>query len=64
MWGWRIVVDVEGGLKFGCIDFSSQQKKKEGALHTDRPVFEFPNHTAQFPNQWPSMGKIPQYFTK
>ena len=47
-----IVVHVEDGLKFGCIDFSSQQqKKKEGALHTDRPVFEFPNHTAEFPNQ-------------
>jgi len=42
------------------MDFSSQQqKKKEGALHTDRPVFEFPNHTAEFPNQWlcmPSVG--------
>ena len=39
------------GLKFACIDFSSQQqKKKEGALHTDRPVFEFPNCSAEFPN--------------
>ena len=39
------------GLKFACIDFSLQQQKKEGALHTDRPVFEFPNHTAEFPDQ-------------
>ena len=30
-------------------------KKKEGALHTDRPVFEFPNYTAEFPNQLPGM---------
>ena len=30
-------------------------KKKEGTLHTDRPVFEFPNHTAMFPNQLTSM---------
>ena len=41
------MVDVEDGLKFACIDFFiATTKKKEGALHTDRPVFEFPNHTA------------------
>ena len=31
--------------------FIATTKKKEGALHTDRPVFEFPNHPAEFPNQ-------------
>ena len=35
--------------------FIATTKKKEGALHTDRPVFEFPNHTAEFPNQWLGM---------
>ena len=37
-----IVVDVEDGLKFAYIDFSSQQK---------RPVFEFPSHTTESSNQ-------------
>ena len=47
-----IVVDVEDGLKFACIDFSSQQQKRRKALYigTDRPVFEFPNCSAEFPN--------------
>ena len=31
--------------------FIATTKEKEGALHTDRPVFEFPNHTAEFSNQ-------------
>ena len=37
--------------------FIATTKKKEGALHTDRPIFEFPNHTAEFPNQWTGMVK-------
>ena len=37
--------------------FISTTKKKEGALHTDIPVFEFPNYTAVFPNQWLRMLK-------
>ena len=39
------------GLNLRALIFHRNNKKKEGALHTDRPVFEFPNHTAKFPNQ-------------
>ena len=43
------------GLNLRALIFHRNNKKKEGTLHTDRPVFEFPNHTAEFPNQWLGM---------
>ena len=46
------------GLNLHTLIFHHNNKKKECALHTDRPVFEFPNHTAEFPNQWLRMIKM------
>ena len=41
-------VDMADGLKFACIFFITTTKEKEGSIYTDS---EFPNHTAEFPNQ-------------
>ena len=43
------------GLNLRALSFHRNNKNKEGALHTDKPVFEFRHHTAEFPNQWLSM---------
>ena len=48
--GMAIVVDVEDGLKFACIDFSSQQQKRKKALCTQTDLFlSFPITQPSFP---------------
>ena len=37
--GMSIVVDVEDGLKFACIDFSSQKQKRRKALCIQTDLF-------------------------
>ena len=45
-----IVVDVEDGLKFACIDFSSQQQKRRKALCIKTDLFlSFPITQPSFP---------------
>ena len=45
-----IVVDVEDGLKFACIDFSSQQQKRRKALCIQTDLFlSFPITQPSFP---------------
>ena len=45
-----IVVDIEDGLKFACIDFSSQQQKRRKALFIQTDLFlSFPITQPRFP---------------
>ena len=37
--------------------FIATSKKKEGALHTDRPLFELPEKQRELPEHWNSMGQ-------
>ena len=49
-WGPLIVVDVEDGLKFACIDISSQQQKRKKALCIQTDLFlSFPITEPSFP---------------